>query len=178
MINLSESVRGKFKMIAEPRIENISSRKLVGKHLEMSIAEDRTAELWKSFMPVRHLIRNTVGNNLYSLQIHNQILSLNNFRPETVFTKWAAAEVTDFKNIPEDIDMHILTGGMYAVFVYKGLPSDFKNTFIYIFATWFPASEYEVDNREHFEILGSKYKNNDPESEEEIWIPVKKRVNH
>lgn len=25
----------------------------------------------------------------------------------------------------------------------------------------------------HFEVLGEKYKDNDPTSEEEIWIPIK-----
>jgi len=36
-----------------------------------------------------------------------------------------------------------------------------------------PNSDYELDNRPHFEILGKKYKNNSADSEEEIWIPVK-----
>lgn len=46
----------------------------------------------------------------------------------------------------------------------------------YIYGSWLPNStEYARDNRPHFEILGEKYKNNDPESEEEIWIPVKGR---
>lgn len=39
--------------------------------------------------------------------------------------------------------------------------------------TWLPASDYNLDNRPHFEVLGEKYKNNDPTSEEEIWIPIK-----
>jgi hypothetical protein len=30
-----------------------------------------------------------------------------------------------------------------------------------------------LDDRPHFEVLGSKYRNNDPESEEETWIPTK-----
>jgi AraC family transcriptional regulator len=34
-----------------------------------------------------------------------------------------------------------------------------------------PGSEYFLDNRPHFEVLGDKYKNNDPTSEEEIWKP-------
>jgi AraC family transcriptional regulator len=42
------------------------------------------------------------------------------------------------------------------------------------FSTWLPDSEYRLDVRPHFEVLGEKYKNDDPESEEEIWIPIKK----
>ncbi|MDP5096829.1 MAG: GyrI-like domain-containing protein [Flavobacterium sp.] len=39
-----------------------------------------------------------------------------------------------------------------------------------------PNSEYQLDNRPHFEILGAKYKNNAPDSEEEIWIPIKRKA--
>jgi AraC family transcriptional regulator len=43
---------------------------------------------------------------------------------------------------------------------------------MYIFNTWLPKSGYQLDRRPHFEILGEKYKNNNPDSEEEIWIPI------
>jgi len=36
-------------------------------------------------------------------------------------------------------------------------------------------SEFMLDDRPHFALMGDRYKNDDPESEEEIWIPVKKR---
>ena len=29
----------------------------------------------------------------------------------------------------------------------------------------------------HFEILGAQYKNNEPDSEEEIWIPIQLKQN-
>jgi AraC family transcriptional regulator len=38
-----------------------------------------------------------------------------------------------------------------------------------------PNLGYTLDDRAHFEVLGEKYKNNDPLSEEEIWIPIKKK---
>jgi AraC family transcriptional regulator len=47
-----------------------------------------------------------------------------------------------------------------------------SKTFEYIFETWLPNSDYLVDNRLHFELLGEKYKNKDLDSEEEIWIPI------
>lgn len=61
---------------------------------------------------------------------------------------------------------------MYAVFDYKG-SSDDGSVFKYIFNTWLPQSGYQLDNRPHFEVLGDKYRNSDPNSEEEIWIPIK-----
>jgi AraC family transcriptional regulator len=66
-----------------------------------------------------------------------------------------------------------LTSGLYAVFQYKGTANEAAGTFQYILGTWLPNSEYTLDSRPHFEILGEKYKNNDPDSEEEIWIPIK-----
>ncbi|RYE38364.1 MAG: GyrI-like domain-containing protein, partial [Sphingobacteriales bacterium] len=42
-----------------------------------------------------------------------------------------------------------------------------------IFTEWLPNSAYELDDRPHFELLGSKYKNDDAESEEEIFVPVR-----
>ncbi|MEN9524835.1 MAG: hypothetical protein RLZZ256_219, partial [Bacteroidota bacterium] len=34
---------------------------------------------------------------------------------------------------------------------------------------------YLLDERPHVEVMGSKYKNNDPASEEDIWIPIRPR---
>jgi AraC family transcriptional regulator len=75
--------------------------------------------------------------------------------------------------IPKEMEPYLLPEGLYAVFNYKGAASQGANMFRYIFGTWLPASDYLLDNRPHFEILGEKYKNEDPESEEEIWIPIK-----
>jgi AraC family transcriptional regulator len=66
-----------------------------------------------------------------------------------------------------------LKAGLYAVFLHKGAAVTATETFQHIFGIWLPKSEYILDNRPHFEILGEKYKNNDPSSEEEIWIPIK-----
>jgi AraC family transcriptional regulator len=70
------------------------------------------------------------------------------------------------------METYTLPGGLYAVFFYKGLNTD-TSIFEYIHRTWLPNSNYLLDNRPHFEILGEKYKNADPNSEEEIWIPIK-----
>ncbi len=74
--------------------------------------------------------------------------------------------------VPNEMETFLLEGGLYAVFEYKGSSND-PSIFQYIFGTWLPGSNYLLDNRPHFEVLGDKYKNNDPNSEEEIWIPIK-----
>lgn len=155
-----------------PRIETLSSKKLIGKRITMSLTENKTFELWKSFMPRRKEIKNTISSELISMKVYDESYSFKNFNPAAKFDKWAAVEVSDFNFVPDNMETFILVVGLYAIFFYKGLSTD-TTIFQYIFGTWLPGSEYELDNRPHFEILGDKYRNNDPESEEEIWIPVK-----
>jgi len=159
----------------EPRIEVISEKKLIGNRLVMSLSEDRTKELWQGFMPKRKEIGNSITTDLISMQVYDRLLSYSEFNDTTQFEKWAVVEVEDFKDLPNSMESYTLLGGLYAVFVHRGLPSSFPRTAQYIFEVWFPHSDYELDHREHFEVLGKKYRNNDPSSEEEIWVPIKRR---
>lgn len=160
----------------EHRIETLTRKIFAGKSMEMTFSCNQTVELWKSFMPRLKEIQNSIGTNLYSLQIYPPLF-FDNFNPDTEFEKWAAIEVMDFNAVPDGMQTLKITGGLYAVFLYKGAASAADKTFQYIFRTWLPASGYILDNRPHFEILGEKYKNEDPGSEEELWIPVKKKNN-
>ncbi|WP_276979903.1 GyrI-like domain-containing protein [Flavobacterium filum] len=154
-----------------PRIETINEKKLVGIRLTMSLANNRTGELWQSFMPKRREISNNITNDLISMQVYKPTYFAD-FKPTNEFEKWATVEVTNFESVPTEMETFSLAGGLYAVFDYKGSSNDLS-IFQYIFGTWLPSSEYVLDSRPHFEVLGDKYKNNDPNSEEEIWIPIK-----
>ena len=158
----------------QPRIVNLKEKKLTGKRLTMSLANNRTGELWKSFMQRRREITNNLTDDLISMQIYKPTY-FTAFDPVNEFEKWAATEVTDFDNVPGDMETFSLPGGLYAVFDYKGTGNN-PAIFQFIFGSWLPGSDYQLDDRPHFEVLGKKYKNNDPESEEEIWIPVRVRV--
>lgn len=156
----------------QTRIENLPTKKLIGQRLRMSLAENKTFELWRGFMPRRKEIP-AVNTVLYSMQVYDPSMDFKNFNPNTVFDKWAAVEVDNLSVIPDGMESYLLTGGLYAVFIHKGPPSAFPKTFEYIFHQWLPNSDYQLDDREHFELLGDKYKNNEPDSEEEVWIPIK-----
>ena len=160
-----------------PRIEFLAEKKLVGKRIVMTFANNKTRELWQSFMPKRREIRNNMGAELYSMQIYEPLF-FSNFDPNREFEKWATMEVSDFSSVPAEMEKFILEGGWYAVFLYKGAASAGAAAFQYIVNTWLPNSEYTLDDRPHFEILGEKYKNEDPTSEEEIWIPIKLTQRH
>lgn len=155
----------------QPRIELLKTKKLIGSKLKMTLTQNKTDLLWGGFAPRIKEITNRVDMNKISMQILNSNFYVN-FNPNKEFEKWATVEVSAFNAIPNHMETFTLNGGLYAVFDYKGSRAN-THIFQYIFSNWLPNSEYQLDDRPHFEILGEKYKNNDPNSEEEIWIPIK-----
>ncbi len=155
------------------RIAILTEKKLVGKHLKMSLSKNKTFELWQSFMMGRKEIIHCISTDLYSMQIYDSPSYFQNFNPHTEFEKWATIEVSDFDAVLEGMEAFTLKGGLYAVFIHKGTSESAAETFSYIMRTWLPNSEYELDDRPHFEILGEKYIRNSVDSEEEVWIPIK-----
>jgi AraC family transcriptional regulator len=156
-----------------PDIREIPEKKLVGMRMKMSLAFNQTPALWKRFMQRRREIKNNLSSELISMQVYEAGFDIRSFNMNTIFEKWAATEVDELDAIPADMESIILPAGLYAVFLHIGDASTGPQTFQYIFGTWLPNSGYILDDRPHFEVLGEKYKNEDPDSEEEIWIPIR-----
>ncbi|MGV6831399.1 MAG: GyrI-like domain-containing protein [bacterium] len=154
-----------------PRIEQLPQKTLVGLQMTMSLVQNKTGQLWGQFGPRIKEIPHRVSEDKISLQVYPSYY-YQNFNPTNEFDKWAAVEVNTITELPEGLDTFILEEGLYAVFNYKGSSAD-TSIYQYIFNQWIPNSKYVVDDRPHFEVLGEKYRNNDPNSEEEIWIPIK-----
>lgn len=192
-------------MYAAPRIEARAPGQFIGISMEMSLMEDKTGLLWRSFMPRRHEVMYRANTDVVSLQVYPKGYFAE-FNPMGVFRKWALVEV-EFGNlsaekgdheerggafgdeeenwnssaekgekeerravVPEGMEVFELKGGMYAVFVHQG--SD-PAIFDYIYGEWLPSSDFELDDRPHFEVLDAQYRHSDPEASEEIWIPVR-----
>lgn len=156
----------------KPRIEKIAAKKLVGHSTLMSLVDNKTFELFSGFMPKRKQINNTISEDVYEVIIYDE-LYFKRFNQTNTFTKWATLEVSNFRDLPESMDHLTIDEGSYAVFKFKGLAKGIGSLMTYIFSVWLPKSEYQLDNRPHFNVLGEKYKNNHPDSEEDIWIPIK-----
>lgn len=161
----------------KPRIETLQAKKLVGIGAPMSQADDSTPQLWRSLMPRRAEIANRSTREHISMRVYGKAgMPLEEmFAPETVYEKWAAVEVGDHDTIPDGMRGYSLGGGLYAVFVHRGPASAFVLTMRHIFEEWLPASEYELDDREHFEVLQEDWSPTDPNAQEEIWIPIRPR---
>lgn len=155
----------------EPRVVLLNEKKLVGMRLSMSLSDNKVGVLWGGLMRRRGEISNCMSSDLISMAVYGSSYFVE-FNPDTAFEKWAAVEVVDFELVPYGMEAFTLLGGLYAVFDYKGSSAD-PSIFHSIFGVWLPGSMYVLDDRPHFEVLGSNYKNADPDSEEEIWIPIR-----
>ena len=71
------------------RIETLSEKKLVGNRLKMTLANNKTGELWGRFMPRHREIKNNLTTEMISMQVYDKSIDFVNFNPQTMFEKWA-----------------------------------------------------------------------------------------
>ena len=91
-----------------PRIEITNEKKLVGKRLTMSFANYKIGELWRNFLPRRKEITNNLTNELISLAVYKPAYFAD-FKPTNEFEKWATVEVANFDNLPNEMEIFVLT---------------------------------------------------------------------
>lgn len=156
----------------EPKIVLLPEIKLVAKCILMSFSQNRTHELWQDFGPSIKDIPYRMGKDKYSIQIFPDTDFFKNFNSEGIFKKYAAVNVSDYGDLPNGLEKLIIPEGQYAVFDYIGKPSEASETFRYILCQWIPNSRYSLDNRPHIAKMGEKYKGEQPDSEEELLIPI------
>lgn len=159
-------------MLKQPKIITLKSKKLIGQTIEMSLTNNKNLELFSGFMPQVKNIENTLSKDVFEVMLYTENYFIQ-FNPTAIFTKWAAVEVSSNSTTPEGMNTLNIDSGLYAVFNYKGLPQDFGTLMRYILTDWLPNSIYQLDNRPHFNILGKKYIKDSPNSEEEVYIPLK-----
>ena len=155
----------------QAEIFKIDRKRFVGIPMEMSLLDNKTRELFKSFMPRRNEVPYRENTDVFDLKIYSDTY-FKEFNAGQSFTKWAAVEVAKTDEIPEGMDVFDMEEGIYAMFMNHGM-GDNSEMFQYIFTEWLPSSEYELDNRPHFDVLGEDYQKKDPDAMSEIWIPVK-----
>lgn len=157
-----------------PRIEIRPASHFIGLRLQLSLLQNRTPELFRSFMPRRNEISAILGAETYAIDILPPDY-YTTFDPGKPFEKWAAIAVPPNSIIPEGMESLEVQEGLYAIFLHKGTAADAAKTYQYILNTWLPSSGYQLENRPTLACMGSKYQNNHPDSEEEIWIPISKK---
>lgn len=153
-----------------PRIAELREKKVVGIKSQMLRHQvESIISLWKKFMPHKAKVKNWTNDELIAMQVYTDFGDFN--QP---FDIWACAEVSELKSIPEGMMSYTLPSGLYAVFLHKGM--DAGATYQRIMTEWLPNSGYQIDDRPHFQIMGAKYKNGSPDSEEDFYVPIYSKV--
>lgn len=158
------------------RIENCSNRKLIGLSIQDSLQQNEIVNVWKKFVPLSYNIPGNIKGQFCSMSIYPSTNIFNDFSINTFFKRCALVEVNDI-NYSLNTTESFYIDGMFALFLHKGLPSDVEKTFRYIFNQWLPNSKYEWALPFHFEKLPQNYSPNNPDAEEEIWLPIRLRGN-
>ena len=150
-----------------PQLITIQRKKVIGMKSSMHHNEFvNIAALWKRFMPRQKEIGNRSNNELIALQIYDDFNAM-----ENPFNIWACVEVSNINTVPDGMAPFTILEGDYAVFLHKGMNA--SKTYQQIMTEWLPTSGYEIDNRPHFQVMGAKYINGSPNSEEDFYVPIR-----
>lgn len=160
--------------IIGPRIVDVQVLKFIGIKTKTSIANSTIVELWREFLPRIKEIKTKKNNMFYEITPFDKAFKDNSFTVSSVFEKMAAVEVTSFDVIPQGMDFQSLDPGKYLVFNHIGSIHNIQLTYDFIYGTWLPNSDYQIDFRDSFEAYNDSFEGpDDNKSETEIWIPVK-----
>lgn len=156
-----------------PEIVVFPETRLAGLRTTTSFSQMNTISLWQKFMPVRMSVQQRENDLVYSIDIYPEGFFSGPVQFERQFDKWAAMNWKDSVKLPDDWEYLTIPAGLYAVFHFRGNQQNAPEFYRNIFMQWLPEAGYVTDDRPHFALMGEKYKNGDPNSEEDIWVPVR-----
>lgn len=156
----------------EPRIVQLEKLILVGRPYYGDANEHKFAKAWERFgnleKEVSHRLNPMVG---FGVEIYGP-----EFQTEHQWTYFPSVQVSQFDDVPALLFAKTLPSATYAVFTAKGGIPKLGDTFMYAYMTWLPTSAYEVAFPFDFEYYDERFKDNDPDSEVDIYIPVKPKA--
>ncbi len=162
------------KVTLKPQIVEIDERKVIGVNTQTSLLNNTILEMWNRFLKIESKIKDRIDTCYYEIHPYDSDFKMKDFTNDTPFEKWAAIPVANFENIPSGMNAYTLAKGKYAVFAHIGKMTEIQFSFDFIYGTWLPNSEYELDSRDDFERYDENYLGlNNPNSKVEIWIPIK-----
>lgn len=164
--NIKGGVSMEYKIVERDEI------KLVGFTKRIVMPDNVIPKMWEEFNKRYVEVKDVINSGCYGVA-DNMDSEINNF-DETV-----ACEVSSFKEIPEGMITKIIPKQKYLVFTHKGIlftetgESKLEKTYEYIYGKLLPTLEFEVDKEFNFELYDERYKGNSPESEFDIYVPIK-----
>lgn len=153
------------------RFEELKPFIAMGLENQSSMEGDGMMNVWTKFFSIQDNLPEPVGNCIYGIYYPGE-----KFDPATMqgLNYFVGMEVKDAVKLPEDLQMHKVAGGNYAVFEYIGDIKGIGKAYEYIYGEWLLSGNYKPSSVEMFERYDERFKEDSPESLVEIWIPVQK----
>lgn len=122
-------------------------------------------KLWSSFNPRAGEIKDRRGGALG--------LCISEGFDDCHFSYMACCEVNRVESIPEGMIARTVPACKYLVFTHKGSVDKLGETYDFIYGRYLPNSSYEVQAMIDFELYDERFKPDSPDSEMDIYIPIK-----
>lgn len=158
-----------------PKIVELPAIQVAGLRGQTTLRDNVLPQIWAQFNALVETIPNRkVGGRAFGIcEACNEDNTIYSMNDNVLFSEVVATEVNGFTGLSEPFVAKTLKAGRYAVFTHKGSLALLKETFDYIWGTWFLGTQKKLDCREDFELYDERFLGYDhPDSQIELYIPI------
>lgn len=153
-----------YKLVEMPAL-TVVGLPYVGKNENQEITQ-----LWGAFNQRSAEIRNQLPEAAYGVCI------LLADAPEGVFEYVAGFAVSVVEDLPAGMVVRQIPALTYAAFTHRGALNTLHQTYEAIYQDWLPQSGYELAAQLDMEVYDERFKDFSPDSELDLYVPVKKKA--
>jgi AraC family transcriptional regulator len=169
-IDVKKEMKRKGVQSMEVKIVEKEAMKIVGMKTRTTIKNNTIPQLWDKFNKVSCSIPNVKVNKV-ALGICPPV-ETKDFNEEKPFDYITGLIVENFENVPKDMITYEIPAQKYAVITHRGALDKLQETYNYLF-TWSKESGHEFNGGAEFELYDERFMFGSPESEMDIYRPVK-----
>lgn len=169
-IDVKKELKRKGVQKMEVKIMEKEAMKIVGMKVNTTIKNNKIPQLWDKFNKVSCSIPNLKETKL-ALGICPPV-EIKDFNEETPFDYISGMIVENFDDVPEGMITYEIPAQKYAVITHKGTLDTLQDTYNYLF-TWSKESGHEFSGGAEFELYDERFMFASPESEMDIYRPIK-----
>jgi AraC family transcriptional regulator len=155
----------------EPKFVELGELHTVGMVCRTTSKNNTIPQLWDRYNPRCGEIRHAIFDNT-CLGICYYV-DMTNFDENAEFDYMAGRAVSKVEKIPQGMEEHTIPAALYAVFTHKGMLDTLGETYQKIFGPWLEG--YEIAEADQIEWYDDRFDPTSPDSEFDIYIPVKSR---
>ncbi len=146
---------------------------VMGLEAKNAMESEAMVNIWTEFFSLKDKLPEPVGDCSYGIYYPGE-----DYDPMTMqgYNYFVGLEVKEPVELPENLLVHNVPGGYYAIFDYVGPINDIGRAYEYIFGDWLASSSFVPAMGEMFETYDDRFDGESAESVAEIWVPVQKRV--